>query len=204
MDQTQRSHLVAGLFVLIGGLLVTMAAIERLSSPTLRALGGREQLIMVGLVIVGVTVAILGGCEAAGFALLPDLIPASLACIGAMLAGVDAARIFIDSLRWLGDSPGPLGAAVPSSTNWALFLGAVLAGGGGGLLALARLGVFPRVEQKPWVSPKARKGDVAKTYHANRWWMRDGSGSVLVWDDQAQAWSPWVRGRDPGLPPGWS
>ena len=122
--------------------------------------GGREQLIMAGLVIMGLAVAILGGCEAAG----------------------------------------PL-TAVPSSSNWALFFGAVLSGGGGVLLPFGHLGVFARAGQKPDLS---KTSDVAKTYHANRWWMRDGSGSVLIWDDHAQAWSPWVHGRDPGLPPGWS
>ena len=202
MDGTERSHLVAGLVVCTGGLLVAMAAIERLSSPTLRALGGRELLIMAGLLIIGVAIAILGGCEAAGVSLLPNILPSIVACVGATFAVIDVVRIYLDSWRWYGDPEGPL-TAVPSSSNWSLFFGAVLSGGGGVLLALGRLGVFSRAKQNPGLS-KTRTGDLPKTYHANRWWMRDGSGSVLVWDDQAQAWSPWVHGRDPGLPPGWS
>src|SRR5687767_9249601 len=39
MDQTQRGHPVAGLIVFAGGLLATVAALERLSSPAVRALG---------------------------------------------------------------------------------------------------------------------------------------------------------------------
>lgn len=201
MDQTRR-HLVVGLVVVTGGLLVTVAALERVTSPEVRALGEREQLVMAGLLIVGVAVIVVGACEAAGFALLPNVLPSAFVCVGAMFAGIDVFRVFMDSLRWLGDPPGPL-AAVPSSSNWALLFGALVSGGGGLLMALAHLGVFPRTEQNPDL-PKTRRGDGAKTYHANRWWMRDPSGSVLIWDDQAQAWSPWVHGRDPGLPPGWS
>ncbi len=201
MDQTQR-RLVVGLVVVAGGLLVTIAALERVTSPTLRALGEREQLIMAGLLITGVAVIIVGACEAAGFALLPNILPSAIVCLGAMFAGIDVFRIFMDSLRWLGAPAGPL-AAVPSSSNWALFFGALFSFGGGLVMALARLGVFPSTKQSPDLS-ETKTGDLAKTYHANRWWMRHPSGSVLVWDDQAQAWSPWVHGRDPGLPPGWS
>ena len=192
MDRTQR-HLVAGLVVLLGGLLVGMAAIERLGSPTLRALGGREQLIMVALLMIGVAIGILGACETAGFAPLPNILPSVIVCVGAAFAAIDVFRIYVDSLRWLGDAPGPLGA-VPPSNNRMLFFGALLSCGGGVLMELAR--------QKDGV-PEAKAVDSSKTYHADRWWRRDASGSVLVWDDQAQAWSPWVDGRDPGLPPGW-
>ncbi len=181
---------------------MTMAALMRLSSPVLRALGGRELLIMAGLLIFGVTVMILGACAAAEYALLPSVLPPAIAFMGAILAAIDVVRIYLDTLRWLGDPPGPL-IAVPPSSNWALLFGAVLCGGGGLLLAPARLGVLPRTEQNPDLS-QTRTGDLEKTYHANRWWMRDRSGSVLIWNDEAQGWSPWVHGKDPGLPPGWS
>ena len=174
---------------------MTLAALERLSTPAVWALGEREPLIMVGLLITGVALAILGICEAAGFSLLPNILPSLIACLGAMFAGIDAVRIYVDSLRMLGAPPGPLAVAVPSSSTRLLFFGAVLSGGGGILLEL--------VKKKPDLS-KTGTGDLPKTYHANRWWMRDRSGSVLIWNDQAQAWSSWVHGRDPGLPPGWS
>lgn len=200
MGQTQRSSLVPGLVVLTGGLLVSMAALERLSSPTLRALGGRELLIMAGLVIAGVAIAILGACDAAGIALLPNIFPSVIACLMGVFAWIDVIRIYLDSWRWYGDPAGPL-ADIPPPNNWALLLGGVLCFGGG--IAMARLGVFARTQRSPVVS-EAEACDPAKTHHANRWWMRDGSGSVLVWDDQEQAWSPWAEGRDPALPPGWS
>ena len=197
MEQTQR-HLVSGLVVVTGGLIVMMAAIERLSSPTLRALGEREMRIMGGLLLVGLALMIRGACEAAGISFLPDIVPSILVCLGAMYAAVDVARIYLDTLRWLGSAPGPL-AAVPSSNNWLLLFGALVSGGGGVLMAIAA----EQTNRSPDRSSTSA-GDVAKTYHANRWWMRDGEGSVLIWDDQAQAWSPWVEGKDPALPPGWS
>ena len=179
-----------------------MAALVRLSSPTLRALGGRELLIMAGLLIIGAAIMILGACQAAEYAVLPSVLPPAVTFVGGMLAGIDVFRIVVDSQRWLGDPPGPL-AAVPSSSNWMLLFGAVLCGGGGLLLAPGRLGVLPASKQNADLS-KTRTGGLPKTYHANRWWMRDGSGSVLIWNDEAQAWSPWVPSRDPSLPPGWS
>jgi hypothetical protein len=202
MEQSQSRHHAAGLIIATGGLFVSMAALDRLSTPALRELGPREQLIMWGLLIIGIVIGILGASEAAGFALLPGVVPAAIAGFGGLAGGVDAIRIYLDTLRWLGDSPGPL-AAVPSSSNWTLFVGGLLSGGGGFLLSLGRLGIFPRVKPTPDLSMTAT-GDLAKTHHANRWWMRDRSGSALIWDDQAQTWSPWVPGRDPELPPGWA
>jgi hypothetical protein len=199
---------VVGLLVFAAGLLATFAGLDRLGTPELRALDLREQLIMAGLLLGGVVVASLGVCEAAGLTPLPDAPTSALLWLAGMLGVVDVCRIYIDSLRMLGAPPGPL-AAVPSSSNWALFIGAIVSGGAAMLLGPARRGVFPGDKQDPArfrTTGELEKTPVdrEKTYHADRWWMRDRAGSVLVWDDQAQAWSPWVEGRGPELPPGWS
>lgn len=115
MDQGQR-HLVVGLVVVAGGLVIALAALERLSSPTLRALGEREQLIMAGLLTTGVVVVILGASQAAGVALLPNILPSVIVCLGGMFAGIDVVRIYADSFRWYGDPAGPL-TAIPSSNK---------------------------------------------------------------------------------------
>lgn len=206
MDKTPRTQLVVGALIFAAGVLATFAGLDRLGTPEVRAADQRELLVMAGLVLGGAVVAVLGACEAAGLTLLPAAPTSAILWVGGMLGVIDVIRIYIDAMPLLGSAPGPL-AAVSEASNWALFIGAVVSGGTAMLLGPARRGVFPGDKQDParWTPPIVRaKNELEKTHHADRWWMRDPSGSVLVWDDQAQAWSPWVEGRDPELPPGWS
>lgn len=115
-----------------------------------------------------------------------------------MLAMADVVRILEDWFTFWGKKPL---AVIPNSSFLFLFFGAVLSGVGAFLLMIGSTDA--RTKQIIALS-NTGPGELPKTYHADRWWMRDRSGSVLIWDEQAQAWSPWVPDTDPGLPPGWS
>src|SRR5687768_555003 len=131
MDHTKRRQDVAGALILIGGVFVILAALDRLGTPAVRALGESERLIMFGLLIVGAAMMTLGAFELGGRPLLPSVFPSVLVAIGGVLVVIDLLRILDDYFTWWGEKPLDV---VPHSSFWFSFFGALISGGGASLL----------------------------------------------------------------------